>query len=49
MREETEGLADVLEIAVVTDVDAARVGCEVPGAQEEDGNAGEGPEKKLDG
>lgn len=38
-----------LEVAVVADVDAAGVGGEIPGAEEEDGDAGEGPEEKLHG
>ena len=38
-----------LEVAVVADVDAAGVGGEVPGAEEEDGEDGDGPEEKLHG
>ena len=38
-----------LEVAVVADVDAAGVGGEIPGAEEEDGDAGKGPEEKLHG
>jgi hypothetical protein len=37
----------LLQVAVVADVDAAGVGGEVPGTEEEDGDGGEGPEEKL--
>ncbi|MGB9078858.1 MAG: hypothetical protein WCC26_18635, partial [Terracidiphilus sp.] len=38
-----------LKVAVVAEESGARVGVEIPGAEEEDGDAGEGPEEELHG
>ncbi len=38
-----------LQVAIVADIDAARIGGEVQGTQKKDGDSCEGPEEKLHG